>query len=89
MRSVDEVLVTVNISNPSGTYDMELPSFMLIGELKKKILEALRLMDTRKYGGVRDIELSFNGNSLQYNSTLACNNIWDGSIIDIITVKAR
>jgi len=83
MRPCEDVIVTVNISQPSATYDMELPAFMCLDELKKKVVETLRLMDIRKFATVREIELFYNGQSLRNNETLAGYGIWDGSSIEI------
>ena len=83
MRCAEEVIVTVNISDPASSYDMEIPSFLSIGELKKKLLETLRLMDARKYAGFNNIELFFHGRRLDDGATPAQYGIWDGSIVTV------
>ena len=85
MRPCEEVIVTVNIPGHSCSYDMELPAFMRVDELKKKLAETLRLMDMGKFASVRDIELSHAGRSLRGSETLAGRGIWDGSLIEIRT----
>ena len=85
MRPCEDVIVTVNISEPAVSYDMELPAFMRIDELKKKLLETLRLMDIRKFASVSEIELLHAGANLHGNETLAGHGIWDGSSIEIRT----
>ena len=84
MRPCEDVIVTVNISSLGGSYDMELPAFMRIDELKKKILETLRLMETRKYASVRELDVSYEGRTLHGDETLAGHGIWDGSIVEVL-----
>lgn len=87
MRSCGDVILSVNVSDPASSYDMELPAFMQIDELKRKLLETLRLMDIRKYVSVSGIELFYAGRSLRGSETLAVNGIWDGSSIEVRTNK--
>ena len=82
MRSCEEVIITLNISDPACSYDMELPSFMNIGELRKKLLETLRIMDARRFASMADVELTYNGQRLDEKSSLANYGIWDGNCID-------
>ena len=84
MHPCEDVIVTVNIPGRSCSYDMELPAFMRVDELKKKLAETLRLMDTRKIASAGGIDLVFNGRSLNGNDTLAGSGIWDGSILEIL-----
>ena len=87
MRPCDDVIVTVNISDAASSYDMEFPAFMRIDELKKKLLETLRLMDMRKFAYLREIDLIYNGRNMRGNETLASNGVWDGSTIELSTKR--
>ena len=87
MRPCEDVIVTVSVSDPAASYDMELPAFMRIDELKKKLLETLRLMDARKFVAVSEIELSCSGKNLNGSGTLAGHGIWDGSSIEVKTSR--
>ena len=83
MSVCEEVIVTLNFSDPVCSYDVELPSFMNIYDLKKKLLETLRLMDARLFLRADSIELFYNDSKLKNEYTLANYGIWDGNYIEV------
>ncbi|MDR2570296.1 MAG: ubiquitin family protein [Oscillospiraceae bacterium] len=85
MHTCQDVIVTVNITEHALAYDMEFPAFMKINQLKKKLIETLRLMDIRRFASVSTIQLLHNGQNINDHETLAGRGIWDGSVVEIIT----
>lgn len=82
MKACENVIVTVRIFEKQ--LDMELPSFLPIGELKDKILETYYVMNQVQPGRGRDVLLSYEDQILDRARSLSYYGIWDGSFIDCI-----
>jgi len=80
MKSPDNMIVTLVIRQDE--VDMELPSFLPIGELAEKIAETLENMDSDRFYGLGKITLRFQGVALNREKTLASCGVWDGSILE-------
>ena len=79
MRACESALVTLKL--PFFDVDMELPTFLSLGELSKKILETLRLCYPSACSGTFEMRISYNGAMLAETDTLASRGIWDGSVL--------
>lgn len=82
MLKVEKVIVTV-IVGKNSSIDMELPVFLPISDLSDKILETLKILYSREFEEVSDIQLFAQGQSLNDQSTLAVIGIWDGAILEV------
>lgn len=80
---IEKVLVTICAENPAFEADMELPAQMDIGELAKKLLEALKMLEPAKFSKVDSLSLECDGKILKAGSTLDAQCIWDGRIITV------
>jgi hypothetical protein len=71
----------VTITNASGGFeaDLEIPSFIKFAKLKGKLLEILKIMDGREFGGWRDYSLSHKNRPLAAGDTLGDAGAFDGS----------
>ena len=79
MKSPENMIVTLQIG--FNSYDMELPSFMLIKDLMPKITETFRCMAPDEYGSLSHLFLLHKGKALPDEKSLAACGIWDGSIL--------
>ena len=79
MKCTESVIVTLKFQSGSGSLDIEIPSFMPIGQLKEKLLETLRVMNPA-YESSTALRLSHNDRELT-EGTPASLGIWDGSIL--------
>ena len=79
----EKVIVCLQDSVRNYRTDAELPSQMLIPDLRKGILALLKEYEPGKYAACTEISLSFNGSSLRDSQTLASQGIWDGSVLEI------
>ena len=80
MEKCERVIVTLRIQH--AAYDLELPAFLPVSELKRRILETLLYVDPGRYSGIRGLELYFHGKPLPGNRHLASCGVWDGSVLD-------
>ena len=80
---LDSVIVTVRVENTDIEYDMELPADIQGSELCKKLLEALRVIETETFKTVGEIGIFIekSGQLLSGEQTLEEAKVWDGSII--------
>ena len=71
----------VTISDAAGRFetDLEIPSHLTFSEFKAKLLEILKIMDGRVFGGFRDYKLVYKSRALSGSDTLASIGAFDGS----------
>ena len=81
----ENVIVTVCLEKRQ--YDMELPSFITILELERKLSETFSIMSHGEIDASDDLKIKFLGRTLEDTETLASNGIWDGGVIDCIYKK--
>ena len=84
---VSSVILTVVTIQPNNEYDMELPANIPGAELCEKLLEVLKSIDGEAFNSVREINLRIerNGRLLGDDQTLEDAELWDGSIVTILT----
>jgi uncharacterized ubiquitin-like protein YukD len=83
MKSCEDAIVTLKFLPGGKCFDMELPSFMPLEELEKKLLETLRVMNPASYDSV--MRLRFRQGEREFrDGTLASLGIWDGGILEIM-----
>lgn len=83
MKCCENVLVTLNF--PHGhCLDMELPAFLPVEKLERRLLETLGEMDPSHFGGAGGLSLQKQGQPLDGRTTLAQAGVWDGSILDAV-----
>lgn len=85
MRACENVIVTVRVK--AKPLDMELPAFLSIRELSRKIDETLHSMPGRVLSDEHCVGLSFQGMILDKDQTLGNYGVWDGSIIECALEK--
>lgn len=83
MLKVEKVIVTV-VANKSISIDMELPIFLSITDLADKMLETLKILYPAEFESVSEIQLIRQGESLDGQSTLASNGVWDGAVLEVV-----
>ena len=71
----------VTITDSAGRFetDLEIPSLLTFSEFKAKLLEILKIMDGRVFGGYRDYRLVHKNRPLSAGDTLASIGAFDGS----------
>lgn len=85
---MDDIIVTLLFSGDYEPVDLEIPTKLRIDELEEKILESLIEMDFERFGGVKKINLSCGGKSLEPDKTLEEYGIWDGSCLAVTERRA-
>ena len=83
MKCCEEVMVTLRFAPQGRCLEMELPAFLPVGELEKKLIETLITMDPARYGGTQEVVLQTEGKRLEDETTLAQAGVWDGSVLDV------
>lgn len=79
MRPCENVIVTVWLNREC--MDMELPAFLPIRELAKRMDETFRTMFPHLEGARDHLVLLHDGKHLDERSTLASCGVWDGSVL--------
>jgi len=79
MKSCENMIVSIQIGRE--LIDMELPAFMPVGELSRKVAQTLNYMDPVKYAGLNALALYLDETRLPEQKTLAGCGIWDGRIL--------
>ena len=79
MRPCENVIVTVQLNQEC--VDMELPAFLPIRELVKKVYETFQTMCPHLAGTSDNMVFLHEGRLLDERSTLASCGVWDGSIL--------
>ena len=77
MKSKENAIVSVIINNDS--YDMELPLFISIEELKKKLKDTINGLGIE----IGDFNLTTNNGTLINEFCLAHYGIWEGGVIKV------
>lgn len=84
MKCCDSVLVTLRFEAQGRSLDMELPAFLPLTELERRLLEALGEMDPVRFGSAQGVALKQEGRVLDGAVTLAQAGVWDGSVLDAV-----
>ena len=84
MKCCDSVLVTLRFEAQGRSLDMELPAFLPLEELERRLLETLGEMDPARFGGAQGVALKREGRALDGAVTLAQAGVWDGSVLDAV-----
>ena len=72
-------IVTINDSEGYFETDLEIPSQLTFSDFKTKLLEILKIMDSRAFAGFRDYKLLYKNRALFAGDTLASIGAFDGS----------
>ena len=81
---LDSVLVTLRFEAQGRSLDMELPAFLALTELERRLLETLGEMDPVRFGSAPGVALNQEGRVLDGAVTLAQAGVWDGSVLDAV-----
>lgn len=84
MKCCDSVLVTLRFEAQGRSLDMELPAFLPLTELERRLLETLSEMDPVRFGSAQGVALKQEGRVLDGAVTLAQAGVWDGSVLDAV-----
>lgn len=84
MKCCDNVLVTLRFEAQGRSLDMELPAFLPLTELERRLLETLGEMDPVRFGSAQGVALKQEGRVLDGAVTLAQAGVWDGSVLDAV-----
>ena len=84
MKCCDSVLVTLRFEAQGRSLDMELPAFLALTELERRLLETLGEMDPVRFGSTQGVALKQEGRVLDGAVTLAQAGVWDGSVLDAV-----
>lgn len=84
MECCDSVLVTLRFEAQGRSLDMELPAFLPLTELERRLLETLGEMDPVRFGSAQGVALKQEGRVLDGAVTLAQAGVWDGSVLDAV-----
>ena len=84
MKCCDSVLVTLRFEAQGRSLDMELPAFLPLTELERRLLETLGEMDPVRFGSAQGVALKQEGRVLVGAVTLAQAGVWDGSVLDAV-----
>lgn len=84
MKCCDSVLVTLRFEAQGRSLDMELPAFLPLTELERRLLETLGEMDPVRFGSAQGVALKQEGRVLDSAVTLAQAGVWDGSVLDAV-----
>ena len=84
MKCCDSVLVTLRFEGQGRSLDMELPAFLPLTELERRLLETLGEMDPVRFGSAQGVALKQEGRVLDGAVTLAQAGVWDGSVLDAV-----
>ncbi len=84
MKCCDSVLVTLRFEAQGRSLDMELPAFLPLTELERRLLETLGEMDPVRFGSAQGVALKQEGRVLDGAVTLAQAGVWDGSVLDAV-----
>lgn len=82
MKCCDSVLVTLRFEAQGRSLDMELPAFLPLEELERRLLETLGEMDPVRFGGAQGIALKQEDRPLDGAVTLAQAGVWNGGVLD-------
>ena len=84
MKCCDSVLVTLGCDAQGRSLDMELPAFLPLTELERRLLETLGEMDPVRFGSAQGVAFKQEGRVLDGAVTLAQAGVWDGSVLDAV-----
>ena len=84
MKCCDSVLVNLRFEAQGRSLDMELPAFLPLTELERRLLETLGEMDPVRFGSALGVALKQEGRVLDGAVTLAQAGVWDGSVLDAV-----
>ena len=82
MKCCESVVVTLRFAQEGRSLDMELPAFLPLEELERRLLETLGEMDPVRFGGAQGVALKQEGRPLDGAVTLAQAGVWDGAVLD-------
>lgn len=77
----DFIWVELQLPDMDYQRDAILPSQMPISELKAGLLKLLKECEPKRFSKLRSISISYCGNQLPDDETLASQGIWDGSVL--------
>ncbi len=80
---VDKVIVTLKEATTGLDADFELQANVRILDLKDSLCKALVKQYPDKFGYMESLEISYLGNALCDDETLASRGIWDGSVLEL------
>lgn len=83
MKCFEDVIVTLRFLPEGRCIDMELPAFLPVEALTRRLMETLREMDPLRFGTVSAISLSKKEEKLCGECTLAQAGVWDGTVLDV------
>lgn len=81
MQEHENIIVTVLINYEE--IDMELPAFLPIKDLLKKLEETIRVMRPQYSSELSEFTMKYNGVKMSEDKTLAQYGVWDGSKIEL------
>ena len=84
MKCCDSVLVTLRFEAQGRSLDMELPAFLPLTELERRLLGTLSELDPVRFGSAQGVALKQAGRVLEGAVTLAQAGVWDGSVLDAV-----
>ena len=84
MKCCDSVLVTLRFEAQGRSLDMELPAFLPLTELERRLLETLGEMDPVRFGSAQGVAIKQEGRVLDGAVTLAQAGVWDGGVLDAV-----
>ena len=86
MNEPELFLVTLRLEDGSFEVDMELPSQLPIGDLRRRILEVLKTLYEDKLSGWQTCRLEYNNRILNDDDTLLKVGAFDGSKLYLMEV---
>lgn len=81
MQEHENIIVTVLINYEE--IDMELPAFLPIRDLLKKLEETIRVMRPQYSSELSEFTMKYNGVKMSEDKTLAQYGVWDGNKIEL------
>lgn len=82
MKCCETAIVTIRLRPGERMLDMEIPTFLPLGQLEERFLETIREMDPLHYSMVSAVEFCKGEQKVIRGNTLAEAGIWDGGLLD-------
>lgn len=79
----DSFIVTIRHKAENFEIDLEIPSRLSFSAFKAKLLEILKMINAKAFYGWSNYTLSFKGDRLGEQETLAQAGAFDGSVLEI------
>ena len=89
MNSPDKVILHIYDRSNGFSSDIQIPIDFTGNMVRTGILNLLKQLKKKEYGDCESIDVKYKGQSLENHKSLGEEGIWDGSELELISVRRK